>query len=562
MHVSVGLKLLIELAAEVGYLKGSRDCASETLIEPHLPAQLPQPPVALAWYQIGLQQTWLSCCRVLTCTCFLCIVQRGGNGRSGQRPTAYGQTINLSPQSSSDWQHHSSNGALCSERSSSSSNRPLQQPQHSSQLLPQQQYSNPAATAVTAAFGDCRPAGVYQAAADEDHSGFAGESSAEYYDMHSRVSSAGPGQELSFAATSSPAGTDGGSYSSAGGASYSTPENGGKLPAAAGQSNMGDGGFRIQPAAAVGDNSSKELFGGQVPSSSQSKKGRMFKCCFMQTASATASPAGSGAGAAPVPQGSANPGVSRMGCRAGNLQEDPAGGNFGGMSAQGPCAGMVHAQDAGHSDSGRRDSCMADDHSFCSAESVAATSWTGSCAGTERDMSISCNGSTFDGQHFPLQPMPPPPLWASPLFPPPQGYMPVGVDEMQHSHHAHFTQRVKMLRLQAAAVAAGGQIGGNNAEGTGQEGQHSMLQDSAGQELSMPLRQKHMHQRASAQQEMGELQEEPCSAGMEEALPVQGLTVKVKGSGWSSDSPTRPQSDRIKAFFEVRSSAIIASSSC
>jgi hypothetical protein len=80
-----------------------------------------------------------------------------------------------------------------------------------------------------------------------------------------------------------------------------------------------------------------------------------------------------------------------------------------------------------------------------------------------------------------------------------------------------------------------------------------MLQDSAGQELSMPLRQKHMHQRASQQQEIDkQLQEESCSAGTQEALPVQGLTVKVKGNGWSSDSPTLPQSDRIKAFFEVR----------
>jgi hypothetical protein len=110
-----------------------------------------------------------------------------------------------------------------------------------------------------------------------------------------------------------------------------------------------------------------------------------------------------------------------------------------------------------------------------------------------------------------------------------------------------------MLRLQAAAAADAGQIGGNCAAGAGQEGQHSMLQDSAGQELSMTLRQKHRHQRASAQQEIGEqLQQEPSSAGMRESVPMLGLTVKVKGSGWSSDSPTRPQSERIKAFFEVR----------
>lgn len=206
---------------------------------------------------------------------------------------------------------------------------------------------------------------------------------------------------------------------------------------------------------------------------------------------------------------------------------------------------------------------MADDgHSFCSAESVAATSWTGSCAGTDRDMSMSCSGSTSGGQHFPLQPLPPPPLWASPLFPPPEGYLPVGVEEEQHSHHAHFTQRVKMLRMQAAAADAGCQHSfdescADSADSImhAEDSQHSCALRGA---ASVPLRQKHTHQRfAEQQQEEDGLQ--VSSTAVQEPVVVPGLRVKVKGSGWSAESPG---SDRIKAFFEVNSIFITNSTHC
>jgi hypothetical protein len=219
------------------------------------------------------------------------------------------------------------------------------------------------------------------------------------------------------------------------------------------------------------------------------------------------------------------------------------------------CRRDLHAGEVGQDC--RRDSCMADDgHSFCSAESVAATSWTGSCAGTERDMSMSCSGSTAGGQHFPLQPLPPPPLWASPLFPPPEGYLPVGVEEEQHSHHAHFTQRVKMLRMQAATADAGGSFDNSCADSCADNSMHAQgsLQGAA----SVPLRQKHTHRRFGEQQQHEEEEEEELqdsTALQEDPVAVSGLRVKVKGSGWSAESPG---SDRIKAFFEVSRSLVPA----
>lgn len=462
------------------------------------------------------------------------IVQRSPSGRSG-RVTPEEQTLSPVLQGSADWQQGSSNEALYAQHSSSSTR--LQQQQEHARSNGSRASAWPAAAAV----GECRP----QAACDEPHFDHAAVDGRELFDVHSRVSSAGPTGELSFAA--SPAGTDGGSGGSAGGGALQClPGQGG--PAAATQANMTYSSFRMQPAAAAaadyGSSSSKQMFAGQATSISQSKKGRLFKCCFLQTNSATASPAGSGAGA-PDPQPPAHADFSRMDYQGAS---QGAAGSFGGSALLDPCAEAVHAGEVGDC---RRDSCMADDgHSFCSAESVAATSWTGSCAGTERDMSMSCSGSTAGGQHFPLQPLPPPPLWASPLFPPPEGYLPVGVEEEQHSHHAHFTQRVKMLRMQAAAADAGGSFDDSCADSAdsmhAEDSQHSMAEHSCALQgaASVPLRQKHTHQRFDKQQQ-DELQ---GSTAVQDPVAVPGLRVKVKGSGWSAESPG---SDRIKAFFEV-----------
>lgn len=473
----------------------------------------------------------------------MCVLQRPATGRSG-RLTPQGPTLDISPQSSLDWQQqHSMSGRLLQ-----------QQEQESSEDTRSSAWTAPAAgaAAVTAAFGEGRPADV-----SSEGLSFAATSSSGYYDAQSSGGSVTPAQELSFAA--SPAVTDGGSSSSAGGVSV------GKQQQAATYTQ----GYAGQA------NSSKDMACSHVNTSSSSqhqKKGRFLKCFLLQTNSGASTPAGSGAGA-PEPQRPAQARFSRMGVMAGTLQ-DPAG-RFDDHAGQHPCAEVVHAGHAEHAEECaegcRRESCMADDHSFCSAESVAATSWTGSCADTEYHMGMSSNGSAA-GQQFPLQTVPPPPLWASPLFPPPEGYMPVDVEEEKHSHHAHFTQRVKTLRMQAAAAAAAGNtagtFGGNCAEQranaccmhgphAGQEDQHSMAQHSSmlqetteqRDRLSMPLRQKHAHHRCAEQQQGSAEKEGFGSEEVQEPVAVPGLRVKVKPSGWSADSPT--SSGRIKAFFEV-----------
>jgi hypothetical protein len=212
-------------------------------------------------------------------------------------------------------------------------------------------------------------------------------------------------------------------------------------------------------------------------------------------------------------------------------------------------------------------------------------------------MAESLNGLHADRLHFPLQPLPPPPLWASPLFPPPEGYHPVGVEEEQQCAHVHFAQRVKMLRMQAASAAAAGNPAGHacsdayadedadsmqwyatddGADSTaGQHGQHSMVQHGMQEERSsprmglmppappagnsdrssLPARPQHQHQQMLSEQhkQQDSVQEQPEEvrrADVKQPVTVAGLSVKTKAN-WSPDSPASSKGDAIKAFFQV-----------
>lgn len=498
-----------------------------------------------------------------------------GLGAAGRMASLRHLTNSLSPQSSADWTTPQSSSAAANADAAMhfapfSSNGRLQQlglkqsfagvctshHQHSHSdgwQLELPVVSPEAAAAVTAAFGDMRPAescdGLHMG---EAHQQARSAQSSECFTAggHSlRGSSGGPVRELSFAAVGSPPGvTHGGSCSSAGGASVEDLSTAAGAAAAAAQE------FSMQPPAVAGF-AATGLHVNSSPNSN--KKGRLFKCCFLQTNSATASGAG-----APESHPTAQTGFSRFG--GGSGPASPSG------HSELACAGMVadhqHEAIAASSlsvgehahDSGAR-CCMGDETSFCSAESVAATSWTGSCAGTEKDLagvssSDDCGGSSSEKQAFPLQAVPPPPLWASPLFPPPQGYVPVGVEEEQQSQHPHFAQRVKTLRLQAAAAAAAvddsaaaGQIGGNCAE-----------HDACSQE------QQYGQQEGCADEVVEHAEVKAASLGPAAIKPsyLAGLRVNVGGKDrkggrvFSVDSPTAPgDDDRIKAFFQVRSSS-------
>lgn len=355
-----------------------------------------------------------------------------------------------------------------------------------------------AAAAAIAAFGDCRPADFM------DSLCFAATDGSEYYDMQSRGSSGEPTRELSFAATASPASTDGGTDGSA--AAAAVRHGSTAIQAAAGTAidlHAAAGSKATSSPASAGKQAECAGSGGHGKGGhQQGKKGRAFRCCFVPT---TASPAGSGAGA-PVDMraGPVPPGMSRLGGKT-QLQ---------GVAVGLQCPSYAEAVPTGQHDhlpsdsavaegsSCQHGSCMADD-SFCSAESVAATSWSGSYAGTETDTALSVGSCPVAAsQQFPLQPMPPPPLWASPLFPPPEGYLPVGVEEEDLSDHPHFAQRVKMLRLQAAAAAAGSQ-----GAVAGREPQRACAGSESGMQESVAggVDEQHLMQHGLAQHSMTEI---------------------------------------------------------
>jgi len=479
----------------------------------------------------------------------------------GKEGFSYGSNYRIAP------------GSMCSEITSWTTD-PGVEPWQASQSAAE---SAAAAAAATAAFGEYRPAQEYPS---QYKMPFSTAESSEFCGTPSRGSNGGPERELSFAATASPGNTDGGAGTAGFDPgcpeppSYSHGKGGSMHGGAAGGHEQDGDGFPGEKSGKGSFDSNGLLQYTRVGSSAQSKKGRLFKCCFVQTNSATASPMGSGAGAVD-PRSSAHPGASRLGCS--NQAQSPRA-PFDGPAGQNACAEAVPAHaDAGQGFGCPSDCCMADD-SFCSAESVAPTHWTGSCPGVDMEASMSMGGPCADRQHFPLQPMPPPPLWASPLFPPPDGYLPVGVEEDEHAQHAHFAQRVRMLRLQAAAAAAaaGGPAGGfgGNCADAGIDMQESEQVAGAGlpahdmQELyelnsrsvsDMVTDDSQMLTRVYLQQprELGKGTKAGSSTPQDDTAEQQGRTMLVQMQAkherkWASTSATdSPKTDRIKAYFKV-----------